>query len=680
MVHTCSQTASQAVLPSEEAVTIKVNYSLWRTGDESLSWFYFKLTNQQLSSELKAVRNAILFQLNEDFDHQFRKKSIADFHFLIPKDLLGGERTFPWALPEDWMELFQPLQPSFVLKEHIKNLNKSDVLHLVIKPKGQSHDHESELEDAGDSRKPLYISPSFTELFDFDGRLSGAMDQQEAKIKSPSQGAQASLYVNIQKDEAQVVCNGHHAFGGDDTSSPPLTIFHPIFQKFLCEVSSDSIPPPEYIKKVVALMEDACVIKTMDGGCKEPYYSKDMRPLIGGVCNATMTKCSNRSDCKADGVCIFHDILVLSWENKRGIGTTAADVLVQVVLSMKKLLSEAPEKIFRKCNCPTFMIVTCGSWLCILGGVYADRVIVQHLTPLIPLVFSESASTVCQSVVAKVMYSLSRTIKALKKFYKQAPFQYLEPFDPKNQTQATQPHPRNYPYPNTYKAHNSNASIMFTYKRALQPTFQCVTFLTKENVSKDLVVVKFVDQTSYGSAVHQFLAEEGFAPKICYHGPLPSSTVYQEPPPDFVMASPHTSPPTHISSSLPGMYMVVMDYIECGTRPLVAGADDAGRQVGRILNMLHEKGYVFGDLRNPNIVFNDGKAMLIDFDWTGKFDQASPTSRSSDCTDIAHYPYRSNEGQRWLLTPAHELGGMPILLGDDDFMLEEWVKRLKGKD
>ncbi|KAF9268608.1 hypothetical protein L218DRAFT_954063 [Marasmius fiardii PR-910] len=398
-----------------------------------------------------------------------------------------------------------------------------------------------------------------------------------------------------------------------------------------------------------------------------------------------MTECSTRSDCKADGVCIFHDIPVLTWENKRGIGATAADVLVQVVLSMKKLVSEAPEKIFRKCNCPTFMIVTCGSWLCILGGVYADRVIVQRLTPLIPLVFSESAGAVRQSVVAKVMYSLSRTIKALEKFYEDAPFCHLKPFDPKNQNQATEPHPRNYPYPNTYKAHDSNASIMFTYERALQPTFQCVTFLAKENVSKDLVVVKFIDQNSYGFAVHQFLADKGFAPKIRYHGPLPSSTVYQEPPPDFVAASPHTPPPTHICSSLPGMYMVVMDYVK--GRPSVGDAkkaDDAGKQVGDILQILHKEGYVFGDLRDPNIVFNEkGRAMLVDFDWTGEFDQASPTSRTSDRPGIARYPYRLNEGQSWPLKPARDLGGMPILPGDDDFMLKEWVewlKREKKKD
>ncbi|KAF9255356.1 hypothetical protein L218DRAFT_967415 [Marasmius fiardii PR-910] len=112
MVHTRSQTASQAVLPSEEAVTIKVNYSLWRMGDESLSWFYFKLTNQQLSSELKAVHNAILSQLNEDFDHQFRKKSIADFHFLIPKNPMGGKGLIPGRCQRIGWNFSSPFSPA----------------------------------------------------------------------------------------------------------------------------------------------------------------------------------------------------------------------------------------------------------------------------------------------------------------------------------------------------------------------------------------------------------------------------------------------------------------------------------------------------------------------------------------------------------------------------------------
>jgi len=33
---------------------------------------------------------------------------------------------------------------------------------------------------------------------------------------------------------------------------------------------------------------------------------------------------------------------------------------------------------------------------------------------------------------------------------------------------------------------------------------------------------------------------------------------------------------------------------------------------------LHQSGYVFGDLREPNILYREGKVYLIDFNWCGR--------------------------------------------------------------
>ncbi|KAF9254809.1 hypothetical protein L218DRAFT_1082170 [Marasmius fiardii PR-910] len=404
MVSTRAQTASQPQSPLEE--TVEITYSLWRMGDDCLSWYSFELTNQQLSSKLqdKAVGNAILTQLNEHFNRRFRKKSIDDLDFLIPKVPLQEEATDPWTAPENWKDDFWSLEPAFALKEYI-NPNKSDILHMVITERRRARSNfESELEDE--------LEDEVSEI----AKSRRAMQQQKAKIKSPSQASQSSLYAAAQKDEAEVVCDGHHAIRGHldtssppPTSSPPLTIFHPIFQKFL--------------REVVELMEDACVIKTMDQGNTEPYYTRIMRPILGRICCVDITKFSTKADRRADGVYIItlkngQKFAIVVWKNKRCIRATGSDVLVQVALLMKQLMSEAPEEIFRKCNCPTFMIATCGLWLCILGGVWADRVIVQRLTPLIPLVFSESAGA------------------DLAEFYQAAPFRHLEDFKPKDESQA----------------------------------------------------------------------------------------------------------------------------------------------------------------------------------------------------------------------------------------------------
>ena len=44
-------------------------------------------------------------------------------------------------------------------------------------------------------------------------------------------------------------------------------------------------------------------------------------------------------------------------------------------------------------------------------------------------------------------------------------------------------------------------------------------------------------------------------------------------------------------------------------------------QIEQILRELHRNRYVFGDLRQPNIILNQAnKIQLIDFDWAGRYD------------------------------------------------------------
>ena len=61
-----------------------------------------------------------------------------------------------------------------------------------------------------------------------------------------------------------------------------------------------------------------------------------------------------------------------------------------------------------------------------------------------------------------------------------------------------------------------------------------------------------------------------------------------------------------------------MDYIppESNTPPDVHG------QIETILTLLHSEGYVFGNLRKQNILFDtDGRVKLIDFNWCGWYNK-----------------------------------------------------------
>ncbi len=43
--------------------------------------------------------------------------------------------------------------------------------------------------------------------------------------------------------------------------------------------------------------------------------------------------------------------------------------------------------------------------------------------------------------------------------------------------------------------------------------------------------------------------------------------------------------------------------------------------VRKALNLLHENGLVFGDVRDANAVVCKGRGFLVDFDWAGREDK-----------------------------------------------------------
>jgi len=68
--------------------------------------------------------------------------------------------------------------------------------------------------------------------------------------------------------------------------------------------------------------------------------------------------------------------------------------------------------------------------------------------------------------------------------------------------------------------------------------------------------------------------------------------------------------------------MVVMDWVDGKTAHETETEKnewprDAQDQIRKALETLHKAGFVFGDLRHPNIMFQGDKALFIDFDWSG---------------------------------------------------------------
>jgi len=143
-------------------------------------------------------------------------------------------------------------------------------------------------------------------------------------------------------------------------------------------------------------------------------------------------------------------------------------------------------------------------------------------------------------------------------------------------------------------------------------------------------VVKFVRE--YGEDVHRLLSSRGMAPDLFYLGRI--------------------SPGSEFS-------VVVMSYIQGETVASVFGcmevSDEVYQGVKEALNVLHEAGLVYGDLRRPNIMTDSGKVILIDYDWAGLAGTARYPSFLNPRT-----AYPEGVGPRKKITKEH-----------DQWMLEE---------
>lgn len=263
------------------------------------------------------------------------------------------------------------------------------------------------------------------------------------------------------------------------------------------------------------------------------------------------------------------------------------------------------------------MIASGGAWLSILGGVFTDRFIVQKLTDMMWIGLSTMHEDRRVYRVARVLLALGNSVRELQKFYNRTMVPGRVP-----EFNLHVPHPRNFPYPNSFVDHD-NQLVKFKYMACLENDSRCVTYVAQIEGSntQERIVVKFVDR--YGAEVHRFLADRNYAPRLRYYGPLPQETIYDIPPEGNTAAvQSHNTYTGGLGPSVAApMMMVVMDYVQPHPEPV---PDEAGRQITSVLDRLHENGYVFGDLRRPNVLFDsDSQVKLIDLDWAGRYDVAN---------------------------------------------------------
>jgi serine/threonine protein kinase len=231
-------------------------------------------------------------------------------------------------------------------------------------------------------------------------------------------------------------------------------------------------------------------------------------------------------------------------------------------------------------------------------------VIVQRLTDYIWVGLDSVLNESHITNVARIFYALKASLGKLDSYY--------EDVQPTSDLPADS---RYFPSITTYR--HDNKLINFEYVGFLENCPDCTTLHARRTTepAQD-IVVKFVDR--YGERAHRLLADLGLAPKL------------------FFCGSPCLSgkDPSYRSLS-----MVVMEYIDGKTlaqEEINAQMKEKVRlELKRALDLLHDKGLVFGDLRPPNVMITkESEVKLIDFNWAGEKGQAK-------------YPYLISPGVDW---------------------------------
>jgi serine/threonine protein kinase len=233
-------------------------------------------------------------------------------------------------------------------------------------------------------------------------------------------------------------------------------------------------------------------------------------------------------------------------------------------------------------------------------------VIVQRLTDYIWVGLDSVLNESHITNVARIFYALKASLGKLNSYYE------------KVQPAGDLPVDSRY-FPSITAYRHSNEVIHFEYVGYLENCPDCITLRARTNTepAQD-IVVKFVDR--YGERAHRLLADKDLAPNILFCG---SPRLDDEQP------------------SYHSISMVVMEYID--GEPLAQVKEEMNAQttekvqleLRRALDLLHDHGLVFGDLRPPNVMITKAQEVkLIDFNWAGEKGQAK-------------YPYLISPGVDW---------------------------------
>ncbi|CAG8694548.1 3573_t:CDS:1, partial [Scutellospora calospora] len=268
----------------------------------------------------------------------------------------------------------------------------------------------------------------------------------------------------------------------------------------------------------------------------------------------------------------------------------------------------------RECCCaPSFIIAIAGPWICVLGCIFLEKVVVQPLTDFIPLTINIENYDQLERI-ARLFQALYIALCNLEDFYTSL---NLIPSDQ-----------RYFPYFNQYQIED-NKIISFVYLYQFDDSKK-FTWKAK-TADGQMIVIKFV--RNYNVEAHQLCSKNKMSPLLLY---------FNRP------------------DELRKFYIIITDFVTGITlsnknkinQRFYQDIRDHSRS---IINFLHKKNLVFANLQPSNILFNNSDnsdeqyIMLISFDCCGEHmvERYPPSVRNDNLPPGA--------GPGALLNKAHDI-------------------------
>ncbi|CAG8594656.1 7886_t:CDS:2 [Funneliformis mosseae] len=445
------------------------------------------------------------------------------------------------------------------------------------------------------------------------------------KAKPPSSGAKPSTFFTTQINNP--ILNGRPL----ELTGPPISIYNRNFTQFLEDFNNMELEVPHEILEWVMDIISA----SADRYLNEDGRMKKMREILSKKFG-TIALTSYGKGCQCDGLLMAKvgllDACIGIIEGKNEIGSGGTDPSLQGSIYYRDYWSQTVVKQIRDCCCvPSFIITIAGPWICIFGGIFLNRVVVQPLTDIIPLTINVRNEDQMNRI-ARLFQALRLALVRLGNFYNNLDLTLLR-----------QVEQRHFPYLRSFKLDNKNVNFIYIKELEDDHTRNIWKARTMNMENNYDIVVKFVK--NYNMTAHNICSGKGYSPKL----------LYQSSKNEFLAL---------------GKYrMIIMEFVGISLdRKLnqreIRSNNIIYDDVKFAIELLHSNNYVFADLRLPNILVYDEneiqRAMLIDFDWCGKH-------------GVDKYPSSLNISIQW---PTNVKPGTFLMKEHDIYWLGKLQERL----